>query len=163
MIPTARILLQPAEPTDTMETAAVALLAQVGLTLTDVWLTSDDYATTTHFGNWVLVPVRDLPQLANLPALPGEGARVDFRRSIIEASDIAELQEGQRVTLHHDTTFGGWRQDEGRILRTGQRQEYGHLIPYVTILAKGKRKLGWEIRAGDYAAIVPLENSRGAK
>ena len=163
MIPTARILLQPAELTDTMETAAVALLAQVGLTLTDVWLTSDAYATTTHFGNWVLVPVRDLPELANLPALPGEGARVDFRRSIIEASDIAELQEGQRVTLHHDTTFGGWRQDEGRVLRKGHRQEHGHLIPYVTILAKGKRKLGWEIRAGDYAAIVPWENSRGAK
>ena len=163
MIPTARILLQPAEPTDTMETAAVALLAQVGLTLTDVWLTSDDYATTTHFGNWVLVPVRDLPQLADLPPLPGDGTRVDLHRSLIEASDIAALQEGQRVTLHHDTTFGGWRQDEGRVLRKGHRQEHGHLIPYVTILAKGKRKLGWEIRAGDYAAIVPWENSRGAK
>ena len=163
MIPTARILLGPAGPDDTMETTAVALLAQVGLTLTDVWLTSDVYATTTHFGNWVLVPVRDLPQLADLPPLPGDGARVDLRRTLIEASDIAALQEGQRVTLHHDTTFGGWRQDEGRILRKGQRQEYGHLIPYVTILAKGKRKLGWEIRAGDYAAIVPLENSRGAK
>ena len=93
MIPTARILLQPAEPTDTMETAAVALLAQVGLTLTDVWLTSDD-VRYNH-------PLRQLgpgasarpPRLANLPALPGEGARVDFRRSIIEASDIADSKK----------------------------------------------------------------------
>jgi len=146
--PHGKAVLGPAVPNDTMATVAGTLLAQVGLTLSNVWLTSDDYATTTHFGNWVLVPVR------------GDGTRVDLHRTLIEASDIAVLQEGQRVTLHHDTTFGGWRQDEGRILRKGSRQAYDHLIPYVTILAKGKRKLGWEIRAGDYAAIVPWENSR---
>ena len=159
MIPTARILLGPAgprrhhgdsrwhapRPSRPHADGRLAYLRRL--------------RTTTHFGNWVLVPVRDLPQLADLPPLPGDGARVDLHRTLIEASDIAALQEGQRVTLHHDTTFGGWRQDEGRILRKGHRQEHGHLIPYVTILAKGKRKLGWEIRAGDYAAIVPLENS----
>ena len=157
MIKTARILLGPAGPDSTMQDAATALLAQIGLTLADIWLKSDDYSTSTHFGNWVLVPVRDLPQLANLPPMPGEGQRVDLQREIIEAADILALPIGARVSLYHEGAFGGWMEDEGRVTRTGYRQEYTQPIPYVTIVAKGKRKLGWEIRTGDYARISPLE------
>ena len=146
-----------------METAAVALLAQVNLTLTDVWLplTTTLQPPTSATGYWCQCATspnwptsRPCPETAHAWTSTAPSSR---------RPTLPHSKKAERVTLHHVTTFGGWRQDEGRVLRKGHRQEHGHLIPYVTILAKGKRKLGWEIRAGDYAAIVPLENSHGAK
>lgn len=146
MIKTCRILL-PHDESRTMEDVAAELLATVGLTLADVSLkvpSTDSYSTETHFGNWVIVPARYLPELDAL------GNRVDHHSGIIEESDIDAVQIGQKVNVVYESWLAQMIPVEGKVLRKGTINGF----KTVDVLKKGSRTKGWQLRAGDFGSIA---------
>ena len=161
MIHTLRLTLPNPPLMDTfsetdMHKVADMYLATVGLTLADVTVnvpSCEDYSTHTHFGNWSITPVLDVPAIHTL--------NVDYPQTIIEASDIAKLRVGQKVDLQYAGCFG-METGQGtihkittaRVWFDGNWQD----VPCVEILKKGtKSGKGWRIVAGDCANIWPVE------
>jgi hypothetical protein len=154
MIHTLRLNL-PYSETESMEDVASRHLATVGLTLTDITVnvrSREDWSTHTHFGNWCIVPVLDVPMLHTL--------NVDYPGTIIEADDLTQLHIGQKVYLQYMGTFG-MATEQGTIHKFTTIKVWDEgiwcSVPCVEIFKKGTRSgKGWRVAVGDCANIWPV-------
>ena len=117
--------------------------AQAGITIDDLWVGC--YDTETHYGNWVLTPIRDNEAAAKLAAVwgplldpDGKDARLDLHRYMLQPGDIDNLQVGDKVAVRYglsNTPHNGEVEKKG--VRENGQQWIG--ICWDEVRGKGKR------------------------
>jgi len=146
MIKTVRLNI-PYNEDKSQKEATRELLESIGLTLEDVSIKSPydwkNPSSSTHFGNWCLVPVRALPQLETL--------KTDLPAYILELSDIESLKPGERVRLQYTNGLAGQNEGAGIVVRVSLDSS-GYNVPFVEIQKSGTSK-GWRLCVSDNAAI----------
>lgn len=152
MIKTARLSIKYAgqdEGSGDMKKELEKAMVKAGVVMADIELKNGNgYSGNTHFGNWVLTPVLDNEASKKLADVMG--TELDMQDSILELSDLANFKVGQAVSVKFLSEFCFRVNDIGKVyninLATGE----------ISILKKGKRKLGWKFRAGDRVEITSL-------
>jgi len=152
MIKTARLSIKYAgqdEGSGDMKKELEKAMVIAGVVMADIELKNGDgYSGNTHFGNWVLTPVLDNEASKKLADVMG--TELDMHDSILELSDLVNFKVGQVVSVKFLSEFCFRVNDIGKVYNinpaTGE----------ISILKKGKRKLGWKFRAGDRVSITSL-------
>ena|SRR3990167_3837065 len=146
MIKTCRIDL-PYDPERRMQDVARDVLSSVGLTLEQISVKSPydwhNPSSTTHYGNWVIIPVRALPELESL--------NTDMPAFILELEDIQNLKPGDHVRVQYTNGLAGQNEGTGRVSRVSLDAD-GYKIPFVEI-QKDRSSKGWRLYVSDSAAI----------
>jgi hypothetical protein len=111
----------PSHPTLRMSEVVDRGCAKAGIRVEDLWVGC--YDTETHFGNWVLTPIRDNEAAAKLAAVWGPfrdvdstDMRVDLHRFLLQPGDIDNLQVGDKVVVRYglyNTTHNGEVEKKG--------------------------------------------------
>ena len=146
MIKTARLTIAYAKHTDHdhgMKEVLEAALIRSGVKREDIDIDDGTYSNTTHFGNWVLVPVHDNEAAAKLAA--ELGTKLDFQQSILEAGDLMGFKSGDKVRVQFMSELGFSGDYQGKISSITDRE--------IIILKKGARSKGWRFSVGDRVTI----------
>ncbi len=109
----------------------------------------------THWGNWVLTPIRYeyAHRLVEAIAANGGKARVDMERYILEEEDINGLKVGDRVTLELMGIFAGAYREKGTVVYFENENWPEPNCRYVFIRKYHSQTKGWRLKAGDEAGI----------
>ena len=152
MIKTARLSIKYAgqdEGSGDMKKELEKAMVKAGVVMADIELKNGNgYSGNTHFGNWVLTPVLDNEASKKLADIMG--TELDMQDSILELSDLVSFKVGQAVSVKFLSDFGFRVNDIGKVYNINS------VTGEISILKKGKRKLGWNFRAGDRVEITSL-------
>ena len=147
MIKTCRLSV-PYDPTRRMIDCANEMLEKIGLTWNDIEIKNPyewhNSGSSTHLGNWCIVPVRYLRALNALS--------VDMCAWQLEKSDIEALNPGDKVKIQYTGGLCNQAEGAGRVWKVITAGEGDYFIPYVEII-KTRGSKGWRLCAGDSAAI----------
>ena len=149
MIKTIRINI-PFSETENMHNVLESKLAEFGLTISDIELkgikSRESYDSTSHYGNWVYIPAKDIPELRKTDL------RLDMPRFILEQNDVENLKVGDRVSFQYTNGLAGQSMDTGKILEIATDYEMTRLT-----ISRGKsRSKGYRFYTGDSVRIEKI-------
>jgi hypothetical protein len=158
MIKTARLNIKWAGAEGkSMEDVLKKAMKKAGVTMADIEVDGKDYSSRTHFGNWVLTPVRDNEAAAKIAAVMG--TKLDYQQQILEGADIAAFKSGDKVSVSFIGDLGFAANVVGKVCRAyppisvpGYECE-GELA----ILKERSKSKGWVFRPGDFVTVEKVQ------
>jgi len=134
-----------------MKNVLQVAMQKCSATMKDIEVTGhgDGYGDKTHFGNWVLVPILH-NAWAELLARQ-LSTKLDMFDNILEQSDLNALQVGDKVALNFLNELCFPVAEFGTVLRFNEDKTE------VTILKKGSKSKGWQLRVNERRTLTKLD------
>ncbi len=146
MIKHCRLILNY-EVNKNMKDVLMDALQKANVSFNDISLHGDKYHKCTHFGNWVLTPVKDNEATKKIADVLG--TKLDNHSEWIEAEDINSFRLKDKVSIQFFSDLGLNIKAEGRIFRIEEDA--------IVVMEKNRKRWGWKFRIGDDVVLRKIK------
>lgn len=122
-------------------------LEKANVKMEDISLCGAGYGLCTHFGNWVLTPVKN--NEATKKVADVMGTELDYYGEFLEQEDLDQFNIGDRVSVNFISELGFGILGEGRVCRKEENA--------IVIIKKYRKRYGWKFRVGDDVVIRKIK------